>query len=627
MRHIYIVLCFYLLLPAVFVHNLKAQVSDSCALKFGTNISGLADWGASVPFVNLMHSCRTWYTKSIGDPNSPWNSDKAAFLSYRPDGYPTHVPQEIDSSAYPQVVSTIWAITSGWPPGKYTLLWEGTGKLELWGTHESIVDEGTHRKIINFPNTQDGVLELKITASDINDPIHNIRLLMPGTESTYENQPFYQAWLDLLEPFETIRFMDWGQTNNWGQATPWDWGDSTLVDWKDRSQMDYYTWTHNKGVPYEMMIQLMEQTKKDGWVCVPHVASEEYQREMAKLFKNELPQDRHLYIEYSNEIWNWSFGQAQWANTHGCVAKDIPWPEGTAPYVQNMLDYWTDEYADALDRITRVVGVFTAYQDVAERLAYNIDPSTFDAIAPTYYFGLSDTHDANLDALGASATVQDIASAARESMESAIVWIENIKGIADSLNKQLCFYEGGQHITPHPFGVEPTYAQALLDIQRDTAMYNLYSEWFDAIRAVHSGEEPYLLMNFSLVGGRSAKYGSWGVLESITQDTAAIPAPKYKALVDNIFDCSMMTQLDKCPSKHTVDFSIYPNPTTGTIFIKGATEKLQVRILNMTGQAVLEASLHVDEPLELAQLMPGVYFVELRNPKTKLRSVQKIIRL
>lgn len=60
--------------------------------------------------------------------------------------------------------------------------------------------------------------------------------------------------------------------------------------------------------------------------------------------------------------------------------------------------------------------------------------------------------------------------------------ITQIKNLAKRLGKQLVFYEGGNHITAHPFGVEPSYGQAIIDLHRDTAIYNLYNEWFSRIK-------------------------------------------------------------------------------------------------------------------------------------------------
>ncbi len=120
--------------------------------------------------------------------------------------------------------------------------------------------------------------------------------------------------------------------------------------------------------------------------------------------------------------------------------------------------------------------------------------------------------------------------------------------LADQLNLPMAFYEGGQHVTPNPFGEEPTYAQALLEIQRDTAMYNLYTEWFGFMRSLHSGDNPLQCMNFSFIGGRSARYGSWGILETMNQDTALIPAPKYRAIVENLKPGCSVCQIITIPA-------------------------------------------------------------------------------
>lgn len=610
----------FLLLIALGSTNLNAQLQDSCKLEFGTNLGGLADWVTELPFVNLMHSSREWYTKSINDPNNPWNSEQADKLQYREDGYPTHVPQNIDDSPYQQKVATIWAITDGWPKGQYTVLWDGTGELNFWGTYSQINQVNDHKITFDMPVVKDGVVEMIIEQSDINDPIRNIRVLMPGTEGTYEDQPFNETWLNLLTPLKTVRFMDWGQTNNWGQKNPWEIGDGSLVDWDQRSKMDHYTWAYSKGVPYEMMIELLNKTEKDGWVCVPHVASANYHQNMAQLFKEKLDKDRKLYVEYSNEIWNWGFGQAQWANKYGCEDQGVAWPEGTVPYIQNMLDNWTEVFADELYRIERVVGVFTAYQDVAERVAYNVNPETFDIVSPTYYFGLNEDDDAELDALGENATVQDVVTRVRGNFEQGAQWISNIKGIADSLDKKMAFYEGGQHITPHPFGAEPTYKQALLDIQRDTSMYNMYNEWFDLIRDINDTKEPFLLMNFGFIAGRSARYGSWGVLESMYQDTSEIPAPKYQALLDNIYQCNPMTPV----CTHALDhYIIYPNPVSDILYLSNIDKHSKIVLYNAKSQLIYSGE--GINSIDVSGYSSGIYILRIINNKTKKFFTRKVI--
>ncbi len=592
-----------------------AQLPDSCKLAMGTNLAGLADYGTELPFVDLMRNSREWYTKSVGDPASPFNSEFADSLSYRPDGYPTHAPQMVNGSVYPQQVATIWGKTDGWPLGQYTVLWDGDGELSFFGTYENLtVLADDRRATFDLVNRIDGVVEIKIVRSEMADPIHNIRLLMPGSEATYQEQPFNPVWLEKVDVFQTVRFMDWGSTNGWGTKAG-ETGDGSLTDWAGRSQPDFYTWTHSKGIPYEMMVRFMNDYDKDGWVCVPHTASEDYVREMARFFRDNLEPERHLYVEYSNEIWNWIFPQAQWANRYGCEIPGISWPEGTTTFIQNMLDVWTEEYAGVPERTSRVVGVQAGWLDVAQRVAFNVDSASFDFVSPTFYFGFTDEAEAELDGLGAGATVADVARLARASMPTGFAYLSDIKTeVADRINKPLACYEGGQHLTPNPFGVVPSYEQALIDVQRDTSMYNLYNEWFDLLRTlVDDKGRPLELMNFSFVAPRSPQFGSWGMLETMDQDTALIPAPKYKAILENMAgSCSATTSATDIAFTPGV-LTIYPNPNDGMMRMEGVEGLHSLRVYNATGQLVMARERRSGSDLSLGALPSGSYFLLVRE--------------
>ncbi len=599
----------------------KGQLADSCNLKFGTNLGGLADYGTEIPFVDLMRTCRTWYTKSVGDRNEPFNSGFTDKLTYREDGYPTHIPQNVEGSQFPQRVVTIWAITDGWPAGEYTLLWEGEGEFGFWGSHKNLNQTDDHRIIFDFPSPKEGIFEMTIKRSEKDNPIRNVRLLMPGTENTYKTQPFYDLWLEKLDPFKTVRFMDWGQTNNWGQANGEEIADDGLVDWDGRSQMDHYTWAYSKGVPYEMMVALMNQQEIDGWVCVPHTASEDYIRKMARYFRDYLEPGRHITVEYSNEIWNWIFGQTHWANKYGVEATGDIWPEGIVGFIQRMLNYWTEEFQGKLDKTTRVVGVQTGWTDVVERVVRNVDPKTFDAVAATYYFSFDEAGDKALDKLGASATVDDAAHYIRQNMSQNLTFIDEVQSIAHD--------EGGQHFTPHPFGEEPSYAQALLDIQRDTTIYHLYQEWFSALRSIHKGKDRWLMMNFSFVSARSARYGSWGILESLDQDLNQIPAPKYRAILDNIKqynNCETLTAVEDMVAP-SPPIMAYPNPASGQISFKGMEDAYRITVYNMAGQIIKREIVYPDQTLEIYHMPPGLFFLRMENMSTGDKTYQKVVKV
>ncbi len=596
----------------------KSQLADNCKLEIGTNLSGLSDYGTELPFVDLMHSCRTWYSKDANNPNgSPFDTGAADSLIYRPDGYPTHIPQIIAGRLYTQRASTIWASTQGWGQGQYVILFEGTGSISLWGGFTNFNQTSAGRIVFDLENSSNEMIELTIDNSSISDPIRNIRVLMPGSELTYSTQPFNPIWLNRALEFKSFRFMDWGATNNWGQIDPWTWDSPELFDWSDRQSMDYYTWTNGKGIPYEMMIKLMNDYNVDGWVCVPHRASDNYISNMAQLFHSQVESERLLTVEYSNEAWNWMFGQTNWLNKYGCTVPGVQWPEGIVPYIQNCLDIWTVEYGSDINRIKRAVGLQTGWVDVSQRIAFNMTPGSFDAVSPTYYFGLGDEADEALDALGAAATVSDIAFWARYTRDnSEKIWMQEIKTtIADSLNLPMAFYEGGQHLTPTPFGAPPTYAQALIDIQRDPEMYILYDEWFDFVRTLQSGDEPLQLMNFSFVGGRSAQYGSWGILETMDQDTSLIPAPKYQATIDNMADAScdlLKVKVIETSNKYIV----YPNPANDYVSIYSVSKQPfnKLTLINYAGSIIYSKECNSNsEKLDFTKLPSGLYFIKISN--------------
>ncbi|MCS7001188.1 MAG: hypothetical protein RML15_09285, partial [Bacteroidota bacterium] len=143
----------------------------SCPLRLGTNMTSLYDYGTEIPFVDMMKMCREWYTKAVNDPTWEFNTGMAAYLSYDQDGYPTHLPQVISQHPLPQYVCTIWAVTDGWKPGTYTLLWDGDGQFSYTGPITNWTQTGPHSITFDFPNPMGGQLELCITQSSASNPV------------------------------------------------------------------------------------------------------------------------------------------------------------------------------------------------------------------------------------------------------------------------------------------------------------------------------------------------------------------------------------------------------------------------------------------------------------------------
>ncbi len=616
-------LIFFILI--IFTANASAQLPYSCKIDIGININGVFDYSTEIPFANMMKMSRPWYTKAVNDPADPFSTNLSDFLDYDANGYPTHIPQTIPGETYQQDVATIWDGMDAWPTGTYTLLWDGTGDFSIWGSMTNLTMINSNRYEFDVVTPEDGVLEIRMILSDINDPVQNMRLLIPGTESTYTTQPFNQEWLDGLGTFSTIRFMDWGHTNNWGQ-TDENWDNPTLASWSERAQLEYYTYSSRKGVPYELMIQLINHLDVDGWVCIPHRASNDYITQMANMFRDQCESDRHIYVEYSNEIWNWIFGQTHWLNQYGCIDQNISWPEGLVPYVQNALDLWTNSFSNEMNRITRVAGVQIGWLDVSERICYNLTPNSIDAISPTFYFSYTESDEELLDNLGSNATALDVANFANQGIEESFDYIKGIKTIADSLDLPLAFYEGGQHLTPTPFGVMPTYADALLEVQTIPEMYDLYTEWIDSIRTLNTREEPMLLCHFVFASKPSAQFGSWGLLERSDQDLSIMPAPKYQAFIEADM-CDEITSTSDLVLE--VDaLTLYPNPTNGIFKIEGMTSQYEILVLDILGNIHQDLTNAIDQDIsiDLSSLPSGMYFISVQSISNNTVWIEKIIK-
>jgi hypothetical protein len=62
-----------------------------------------------------------------------------------------------------------------------------------------------------------------------------------------------------------------------------------------------------RGLPYEVIVALINKTKSNVWINIPHNASIYYVTDMANFFKDNLNKDSKIFLELSNEVWNGGF--------------------------------------------------------------------------------------------------------------------------------------------------------------------------------------------------------------------------------------------------------------------------------------------------------------------------------
>lgn len=489
--------------------------APECKMAIGTNLGGLADWSFERPFRNLMKHVRSRPIPFTNDCFC-WAIDSLVEeIVFDPSGYPSKIPQ-VTSAGESYLRYVISSGGGNLRPGyTYLLLYDGQGTLLLQGS-VNVLSSSVGR--IAFTVTAPENIWFNLTYSSAIDPVRNIRLIRLEDEFVDLNDfPFYEGFLEKIAPFKMLRFMDWGATNN-----------NNIVTWEARKDTSWYTYSGSTGVPYEMMIRLANLTKKDVWICVPHAADDHFVRQMAGLFKEYLDPSLTIYLEYSNEVWNWIFAQAAYNDLNR--PSNLNYARAYSEKARRVFNLWLDEFGAEQKRIKRVLGIQTLYNTLNEDILGQLDQDSWDIGAATHYFGLNHSGGGN-PVLHTGSTLSDVLENAKNEWFSTIPNLRRDYNQIKLFGKPIVTYEGGQHFVGNVFGVPYSYQEAMWEAQYAPGMYDLYDMVLDSIRNWGCS----LAGNFSLAGKQESVYGSWGVLSDIDQDPPYFStAPKYQVLLDNI---------------------------------------------------------------------------------------------
>lgn len=506
---------------AVVVSMAQAQTPR---MDMGVNVGYAVDWSGEYPFVDLMKYSRLWGTINSEEVPGGVNAFNTELIDQIPQdtsGYPLELPYAVPGAEAPQMAHTMWHHGGTLPPGEYVVLYDGAGEFEFWGDVQVVsTDTVAKRIVIEFlPGNDDAMVIMVLRRSEPGNHIHNIRVLMPGTEFTYDTQPWSEDWIDKLLPFSNIRFMNWSNTLY-----------TTRSQWSERARSHDYSFTPD-GVPYEWMARLANDYDKDLWVNIPYAADTTYIRNMATLFREEVEAGRTIYVELSNEIWNPEYIATHYLSDNG--DQNTPWPERIVPFIQEALDIWTEVFAGEEHRIVRVVGTQTGWLEFSERVALNMRPGSFDAISPAAYIYTSEEYTARLHA---GSTADSVLALAREIMiEEEWPLQQQQADLARRTNSRMIYYEGGQGFVPQPSGTVQPYTQAMMDAQTHPDIYDLYVDWLHLLETL---EQDALFMHFALVWRplNEGRYGLYGALYNQFDSPASYRtvAPKYQALLDYI---------------------------------------------------------------------------------------------
>lgn len=578
---------------------------DACAMPIGTNLNGFADWVPQRPLKNFLKNTRGEpipYT----DACNCWALDEPstiiAQMQMDENGYPLSIPQTTNGGAT-KLRFFVSADGENMPPAlTYVLLYDGIGDIVLRGP---VSNELHQPGRLQFDLGGDGTFWFHIEASQLGNHIRNIRILRIEHEfADLEADPFYEPFLERIAPFQNLRFMDWMHTNN-----------NPLRHWNERKRPGYYTYGGDAGVPYEVIIQLANQLGKDIWICVPHAANDDFIAQMAALFRDGLDPHINIYLEYSNEVWNWIFDQAHYNLDNNPL--DLMYGRAMAERARKVFRIWHEAFGEDTCRVKRVLGLQAGFNYLNEHILAHLPQDEWDYGSPTHYFGLDheETGRPRLDLLGGDATVQDVMANARHHFAEFAPLVRQDYRNVQLYGKEVITYEGGQHFVGNVFGIPYDYQQAMWDAQNTPLMYDMYNEVLDSIRRWGCR----LASNFSLVGPQESIYGSWGVLDHIDlPGPYAITAPKYQVHLDNMppAGCPALSMSPDCDESPTSvaepslpkepGFRAYPNPGSSHITLDYPGPAAPTSLYSLTGQLLLRTT---ERQLEVGSLPPGLYLL------------------
>jgi hypothetical protein len=372
-----------------------------------------------------------------------------------------------------------------------------------------VLPDGNNVAIIGFANTR------RDPTSALGTGIRDLKVVRPGF--TVEDAPtFNPTFLDLVNSvaFSTIRFMGYSNTNAIDLPYP------ETLDWNERStpQSAIYTAPINGlagSGPWEDVITLANLLDIDAWINVPASATDAYIQELATLMRDGLEPERKLYVEYSNEVWNWAFPQSQW-NLANAEAQGLNYIQGYAKRTAEIALLFQEVFgADALNNQVRVVNAWQIGYDPAdaqfeEQMQYINDtfapPNTLIwALSVAPYFNCYEGAGA-----GCGADVPGLLAGMQESSDASVASRQLVKTVADrwQLSGGMNAYEGGSDTG---LGFEENVANRILSARTpemgDLIRRDLIPNWFQ--------QGGGLFMQLELVGGYS-RFGTWGLTDDVT---------------------------------------------------------------------------------------------------------------
>jgi len=395
--------------------------------------------------------------------------------------------------------------------------WSGKAKVSLGRTAVRNPRIGVNSLTFTFVPEGGYLPLLSVSEVDNTNPFRDLDCREADADPDAVFDPAYVAE---ISRYNTVRFMKWQTAVE--RNTP--------IHWADRSRPTSNAYLNTTdGVSIEQMVLLANEAKTNPWFCMPWNADDEYIRKFAEYVRDHLDRGLIVYVETSNEVWNFGYKVTVQARNEGEARGLLAPGDGGAVlgrYAERtgeVMDIWTEVFADNPKRLVRVAATQNAVPWAAEMLLKNTDiASKVDALATAPYFNWHFES-------GSKPSVDFFSKELVGRMDLRLANAAKNKALASAKGLRYITYEAGQHVTIATGEQVPM----LIGVQHDPRMGDLYTRYLTTWK-----DEFGDLMVLFAAWGPTNKYGAWGMQEYLGQPLNQ--APKAKAV--DLFSRSYVTK-------------------------------------------------------------------------------------
>jgi putative intracellular protease/amidase len=514
------------------------------AMSVGMNLDWITDYAPAWVFKDAFQQSRTWQSQEFNTATRVTNFQSTRSVRTDANGWPTALDtwtNGVGQLVQQRAVAVMYLGTNGaHPAGVYHARWRGDAMLSFYGDarvlSQGVLPTGERFADLSVTPSNNGTF-LRIDSMSSADPIRDLHVWLPDYNGqSFVGQvwhpgdsfsPFHPLFVERLEPFDTIRFMQPSDTNT-----------SDVVHWSDSRPLSYHRQStfatdFQNGMSPEYMIELANELDANPWFNMPHAADDDYVRHFATLVRDALEPGRTAYVEWSNEVWNWApgFEGHYWARAQA-AAEGIRIEDVVARETRRDFAIWSEVFAGQTDRLVRVVGGFTPgtgqygwNNQVMSRMN-----GEFDALAVAPYVAPPQTVRATYTS---ATTVDQVLADTRANIAPVADMVRQdaslVRQYETRLGRDLKFlsYEGGTHLDVR--GGE-SYQRAFFDAAADPRMYGVVSDYLTAM--AEAGLDSLNYYKFTDRRVPALMNSDFGTLNRTDQPLTT--AHRYRALTDYI---------------------------------------------------------------------------------------------